>query len=214
MIALALGVLLASAARAKPAERVFAVGNKVAAVYSHEAQFFILPPDAMVTVGGRSAFGPLAENGMLLVLPELQPVKTVRFGEKIERPAAPERNASRFLICTDPEEIVEYIEKSASLARFCGVFDVAGKAVYEAPSAPGESIQALALSSDGNQALFEYRRGKDVESYLVWTEKAKQPKTYKADMRDLELRRALNRFGLNDWNPEPEKNPKPGAHNP
>jgi hypothetical protein len=190
--------LLAASVQAEPARRIFAAGDRAAAVYEDRVEFFLLPPETMATVGGRSAFGPLAENGMLLFWPELKPAKVLAFQKPVSKPARPERNAARFTLCAD----------------FCGVLDVSGKVVYKAPAAEGRTIDALGLSQDGKQAIFEYRRGNDLDSYLVWSEKTKAVKTYKADVRDLELRRTLNRFGLNDWNPEPEKKRKPEPSKP
>lgn len=213
MIAAALALALSANASAERAERIFAVANRAAAVYDHSIEFFVLPPETMATVSGRSAFGPLAENGMLLFWPELKPAKVISFNQKLIKPARPERNGYEFLACAEPTD-KEWIDSPGGsdetvLRNFCGVLNLAGTVVYQAPQPKDGAVEALALSSDGSQALFEYRKGKDVESYLVWTRGARRPKTYKADMRDLALRRTLNRFGLNDWNPEPEKNPKP-----
>ena len=203
---------LASIVHAEPAQRIFAHGDKAAAVYAHEVDFFVLPPDTMAMVGGRSAFGPLAENGMLLFWPELQPAKVIRFAEPISKPDLPERNGPRFTVCTDPR-LGPAVAEGKGYVKYCGVMGIDGRIVYSAPASGDESVEALALTDFGHEALFQYLKGKDIAHYLVWNEKTKKTKTYKADPRDMELRRTLNRFGLGDWNPEPEKNPKPEPNN-
>jgi hypothetical protein len=201
-------LVLAASVHAEPAQRVFAAGDKAAAVYEDRIEFFTLPADSVVTVGGHSAFGPLPGRGNFLVAPVGKPTRVLHVGKKITVPVLPERNGARFLACNGRGD-------GDAGDNVCGVFNVDGRQLFGAPDADnGQSVDALALSTDGKQAIFEYRKGNDVESYLVWTEGAKQPKSYKADVKDMELRRTLNRFGLNDWNPEPDKKPKPGAHNP
>jgi hypothetical protein len=210
----ALLLALAPAVHAEPAARVFAVGDRAAAVYEKRVEFFRLPPQTLVTVGGLSAFGPLPATGEVVFHPELRASSTIHLVQPIARLLHPERNAARFLVCTGRVGIWETKHKRSS-DNMCGVVDVSGKVIFEPADTDAEGvIEALALTADGKQALFEYRHGKNVDSYLVWTEKEKKPAVFKADVRDMELRRVMNRFGLNDWNPEPEKNPKPEPHKP
>lgn len=117
-------------------------------------------------------------------------VKVVAFSNTLARPAAPRPDGERLLVCTRTPE-------------FCGVYDVSGRRVFKAPKPPkGGFVEAVALSPDGRDGLFAYGRGKYIEEYLVWSEKAKA-RRYRNDLKDLELRQVLERFKVPDYIPEP-----------
>lgn len=173
----------------------------LAAIRRHSVSLYKLPAAAQVTVDGQPADGPIALAGELS-MPDIQPSRVLTFSEAIVRPRRPQRNGDRFLICTDPRLPKRTARRNDSRWRFCGVLDLNGEPVYAAP-APGSGgwAEALALSSDGTEAVFEYGRGKAVDSYVFWSEMV-GARRYKADPKDLKLRRALHRLGINQDFPE------------
>lgn len=160
---------------------------RVAAVEENSISFFLLPAGASVTVDGKPADGPLALKGQV-AMPKLEPVKVVRFEEPLLLPQRPQPNGQRFLACTR--------------TKFCGIMDLSGAVVFEAPRPKkGGWAEALAIAPDGHEAAFEYGQGKAVSGYLVWNE-ATGAKRYKADPKNLTLRRTLSRLGINEDFPE------------
>jgi len=169
----------------------------LAAVGRHSVKLFELPAGSSVTVDGKGADASMALAGALK-MPEVRPKRVLTFAEPIARPRRPQRNGQRFLVCTDPRGNKRPAKRKDSRSRFCGVLDLNGETVYAAPAPKrGGWAEALALSSDGTEAVFEYGRKKAVESYVFWTETTGS-RRYRADPKDMTLRRALERLGIDE----------------
>lgn len=179
--------------KAEASPRVFVSGGRLAAVGEHLVSFYELPAGSSVTVGGASALGPMALSGALKITPPSEPVKVLAFSEPIARPRDPEQNSGRFLVCTGAGQ--ELPTPKSGFKRFCGVMDVTGGVVYQAPRpAQGGFAEALALAAGGDEALFLYGRGKTGDHYLIW-KRGGPAKTLKADLHSAEVRDTLKRFG-------------------
>lgn len=180
---------------------VFFERPRLAAVGRHSVSIYELPAGSSVTVAGRSADAPIAASGTV-AMPDVAPKRVLTFSEPLAWPKRPQRNGERFLACTDSRGPKRPAKAKEARSRFCGVLDLKGDAVYAAPApAAGGWVEALALSEDGTQAAFEYGRKKAVDSYVIWSESVGS-KRYKADPKDVKLRRALERLGVNEDFPE------------
>jgi hypothetical protein len=180
---------------------VFYDRPRLAAIRPHSVSIFEVPAGSSVTVDGRNADGAMALAGALS-MPDVTPARVLTFSEPIARARRPQRNGPRFLVCTDSRGPKRPAKRKDSRTRFCGVLDVKGEPVYAAPAPARDGwVEALALSADGAEAAFEYGRRKAVDTYLLWNESTGS-KRYKADPKDLTLRRALDRLGIHEDSPE------------